>query len=146
MAHLPPDDSPTPDGTLTGTQLELMEAVWAAGAAGITVADLWQALSTRRPVARTTVLTTVQRLEKRGWLRRSGIGRTAQYLATLDRSAAAGRLAAGFVDEFFAGSATALVSSLLGSRRLRKSELARLRKLLDEEEPTPPRTRRKEQG
>ena len=73
----------------------------------------------------------VQRLEKRGWLRRSNQD-VARYRATCTRDEAAGRLANSFVDEFFGGSASQLVSSLLGSRRIKKDELARLRKLLGE--------------
>ena len=49
-------------GGLTAAQLEILEAVWEAGAAGATVATIHAALRRRRPVARTTVLTLVRRL------------------------------------------------------------------------------------
>lgn len=123
----------TPEGKLTGTQLEIMEVIWDLPA-GAKVAEIWQTLSEQRQVARTTVLTMVQRLEKRGWLQRCDATGSARYQATCSREDASSDLAAGFLDEFFNGSAAQLVSSLLGSRRLKKTELKRLRKLLDEQE------------
>ena len=121
-----------PEGKLTGTQLEIMEVVWEAGSAGIKAAEIWQLLCEERDVARTTVLTMVQRLERRGWLRRCADDKVVHYCAALTREEAAGNLAAGFVDEFFAGSASQMVMSLLGSRKIKKAELRRLRRLLDE--------------
>lgn len=121
-----------PVGTLTGAQLELMELVWAAGDQGETAAGIWQAINQRRPVARTTVQTMLGRLEKRGWLIRQGAERGARYQAACDRAETGHRLAGAFVDEFFDGSATRLMKSLLGSKGVGKRELEQLRKLLDE--------------
>lgn len=122
-----------PRGKLTPSQLEVMEVLWAADGSGLKVAEIWRALSETREVARTTVLTTLQRLEKRGWLQRGDSDPVVRYQAVVGREAASGSLAAGFVDEFFEGSASRLVMSLLGSGRIKKAELARLRRLLDEE-------------
>ncbi|MHC5540329.1 BlaI/MecI/CopY family transcriptional regulator, partial [Singulisphaera rosea] len=52
---------------LSEAQLELMNIVWDHGE--VTVAEAWKALTARRKVARNTVLTTLTRLEERGWLR-----------------------------------------------------------------------------
>lgn len=123
-----------PVGKLTGTQLEIMELVWRAPPGGIKVVLLWQALSEKRDVARTTVLTMVQRLEKRGWLKRSRLEGVLRYRAACSREKASSDLAAGFVDEFFDGSAAQLLTCLLGSRRIKKAELLRIKKLLDQEE------------
>ena len=122
-----------PKGKLTGTQLEIMEVVWDAPEPGIKAAEIWAELCERREVARTTVLTMVQRLEKRGWLVRASDDKVVRYRAALSREVCAGNLAAGFLDEFFDGSAAQLVMSLLGSRRIKTAELNRLRKLLDKE-------------
>ncbi len=96
------------------------------------VAEVWNAISAKRSVTRTTVLNLVNRLEKRGWLKRRKKGRTFHYVATVERETTAGLVASEFVDEFFGGSASSLVMSLLGSNRLKTAELARLRKLLDD--------------
>ena len=121
-----------PEGTLTGAQLEIMQIVWAGGPEGMTVAEIWDRVSQGRRVARTTVLTLVRRLARRGWLTRKKNGRSHRYLATRTHDQATGRIAAEFVDEFFGGSASELVMSLLGSNRIGPEDLARLQKVLSE--------------
>ena len=121
-----------PQGTLTGTQLEIMEAVWAGGRRGVTVAEIRDHVSRNRHVARTTVLTLVRRLQQRAWLVRKEDGRSHRYFASRSRERAMGRLAARFVDEFFGGSPAELVMSLLGTNRIGPKELKRLRDALAE--------------
>ena len=121
-----------PQGTLTGTQLEIMEAVWAGSPEGLGAGEIWQALFARRPVARTTVLTLVGRLEKRGWLVQDKEGRSYRYRAARGREEASRQLASEFTDAFFGGSASRLVMSLLGSKRIQPEELRRLRQILKE--------------
>jgi predicted transcriptional regulator len=111
--------------------LEILDAVWARGAEGATVAEIWQELSARRPVARTTVLTMVTRLEQRGWLVRTEGTRGHRYSAACDKAEATGQVCAQFVDEVFDGSATELLRSLLGSGRITRAEVRRLREMLD---------------
>lgn len=119
-----------PAGKLTPAQYELMEVVWGAGRDGATVADVWQAVSKQRPVARTTILNLIDRLEKRGWLRRLDQDGVNRYVAAVDRDRTNARIAAGFVQEFFGGSAANLVVSLLGTSQLDPDEIQRLRQLL----------------
>jgi predicted transcriptional regulator len=121
-----------PEGSLTGIQLQIMEVIWKSGDEGIQPSEIWQELSAKRAVARTTVLTMVTRLEKRGWLLRFGEERATRYRAACSKENAANRLAAGFVDEFFGGSASQLVMSLLGSKQLNPEEINRLRTILSE--------------
>ena len=123
---------PHPQGTLTAAQYEIMVAVWDAGDAGIGVTDIWQATSSRREVTRTTVLNLVDRLEKRGWLRRTVEGNTYRYTAAIPRHRAESKLASGFLSEFFDGSAAQMVQSLLGSDELSGADIGRLRRLLDD--------------
>lgn len=124
-----------PEGQLTPVQFEVMEAIWAAEASeghGASVAEIWQAISTQRPVGRTTILNLVDRLEKRGWLTRDDADGTARYRTAVPREQAAAKLADEFVTDFFGGSATSLMMSLLGSQKLDHDEIARLRKLLNQ--------------
>lgn len=121
-----------PEGGLAPAQYEIMQAVWARGEAGATVVEIWQAIGQRRDVTRTTVLNQVDRLEKRGWLSRHQREGIYRYVATVEQAAAAQRLAGEFVDEFFGGSASSLVASLLGDKRLKKTDVQRLRLLLDD--------------
>jgi len=133
---------PDPKGSLTAAQYEIMAVIWAAGDAGITIADIWQAIAEARTIGRTTVLNQVDRLEKRGWLKRlPGDGPT-RFRATLSKEDASQQLVAGFVSDYFQGSTADLVSALLGSEAcaLTKKEVDRLRKLLEQAR------RRREEG
>lgn len=123
----------TPEGKLTPAQYEIMDLVWQAGPAGATVSELWEAIGRRRDVLRTTVQNLVDRLEKRRWLKRAKGAGGYRYAATTGRVETARSLAEDFVDEFFAGSASELVMSLFGSKRLTQDDLARLQALLDEQ-------------
>ena len=118
-----------PVAGLTAVQFEIMQVIWNAPE-GATVAEIWDAVSAGRDVARTTVLNLVSRLDERGWLKRRKSGGVYRYVATIDRDTASANAAAKFVDEFFGGSASELVMSLLGSRRISQSELDDLKKLV----------------
>ncbi len=123
---------PAPKGSLTAAQYEIMAVIWTSGAAGVTVADIWQTIAEARSIGRTTVLNQVDRLEKRGWLTRlPGDGPT-RFRATLSKGDASQQLVAGFVSDFFQGSTVELVSALLGNDAcaLTKKDIDRLRKLL----------------
>ena len=123
-----------PKGSLTAAQYEIMDAVWNAGEEGVSVADIWQAISQARAIGRTTVLNQVDRLEKRGWLKRlPGAGST-RFRAMLAREDASRQLVSGFVSDYFQGRAVDLVSALLGDQasELTKKDVERLRTLLDQ--------------
>ena len=122
---------PKPQGSLTSTQYEIVDVVWGHGTAGATVAEIWQAFSARRPVGRTTILNHVDRLEKRGWLIRREQESPLRYVAALGREKTVALLAGDFVDGFFSGSAKDLMVSLLGSKRLRPTEIDQLRRMLE---------------
>jgi len=120
-----------PQGGLTGPQLRIMEVVWAAGPDGISVADVWRHEADQE-LARTTVLTVIQRLEKRGWLIRTGNGRKLRFVAGCRREQAMGRLSAEFVDEYFGGSAASLIMTLVDARGISSAEARHLRQIIDE--------------
>jgi predicted transcriptional regulator len=120
-----------PEGRLTPAQHEIMDVVWQAGEQGATVTAIWTAIAESRGVARTTVLNLVDRLEKRGWLKRRKRRGAYHYRPAVPKAAAARDLAEEFVDDFFGGSAGDLVMSLLGSKRLKKEEVIKLREKLD---------------
>ena len=61
----------------------LMHHVWAAGSAGRLAADLLAALKSERPMALTTLLTTLDRLHSKGILRRTKESKAYRYFAAL---------------------------------------------------------------
>jgi predicted transcriptional regulator len=115
---------------LSEAQLEIMHVVWDGGE--VTVTDVWNALSSRRPVARNTVLTLMDRLEKKGWLTRRAEGQTHVYAAAAPRDATLGQVVHRLVDAAFAGSADAMVLALLEGRGVSDEEARRIRKLIDQ--------------
>jgi len=123
-----------PKGNLTPAQYEIMAVVWSAADRGWTVAEIWQAIARERAIGRTTVLNQVDRLEKRGWLRRLTEESTNRFRATLSQAEASQQLVAGFLSDYFQGSTTDLMSALLGSDacELTRNEVDRLRKLLNQ--------------
>jgi predicted transcriptional regulator len=114
---------------LSPVQLEIMHAVWDGGE--VTVTDVWTALAARRRVARNTVLTLMERLVKKGWLRRRADGSAHTYTAAVARAATLGTVVHRLVDAAFAGSAEALVLALLEGRGVSADEAKRIRQLID---------------
>jgi predicted transcriptional regulator len=114
---------------LSEAQLEIMDLVWVGGE--VTVTDVWGTLAHRREVARNTVLTLMDRLEKKGWLRRRADGQTHYYSATVPRAATLGGVVHRLVDAAFAGSAEALILALLEGRGVTDGEARRIRELID---------------
>jgi predicted transcriptional regulator len=119
------DDRPA----LSEAQLEIMHVVWARRE--VTVTDVWTVLARRRAVARNTVLTLMDRLEKKGWLRRRADGQTHYYTASAPRATTLGWVVHRLVDAAFAGSAEALVLALLEGRGVSAEEAQRIRQIID---------------
>jgi predicted transcriptional regulator len=117
---------------LTPAQLEVMNVVWERG--DVTVADVWKALSAQRAVARNTVLTTLARLEEKGWLRRDAGGHAHRYRAAVPREATLGTMIERLVETAFGGSAEGLMLALLHGRGVSKEEATKIRALIDEAE------------
>jgi BlaI family transcriptional regulator, penicillinase repressor len=114
---------------LSEAQLEIMHVVWGGGE--VTVTDVWNVLSKRRQVTRNTVLTLMDRLEKKGWLNRRAEGQAHHYTAAAPRARTLGRVVQRLVDAAFAGSAEGLVLALLEGRGVTDAEARRIRQLVD---------------
>jgi len=115
---------------LSDAQLEIMRVVWPREE--ITVSEVWQAIASKRPVARNTVLTVMDRLVKRGWLSKRCVGNTDLYHAAVSERATVGDVVRRFVDTVFGGSAESLVMALLDGRGVSREEAKRIRKRIDE--------------
>lgn len=122
-----PDTSP-----LTAAQREIMEIVWERG--DVTVADVREALSAKRDLARNTVQTMMVRLEDRGWLTHREAGRSFVYSAKKPRKVSLGAKVAQMVDRLFAGSPEEMVTALIEYRGLTPSEAERIREMIDKAE------------
>jgi predicted transcriptional regulator len=120
---------------LSEGQIEIMNVVWEhAPRGGATVADVWEALSDRRQVARNTVQTMLTRLEEKGWLTHEAEGAAFRYLPRHPRETAMRGLVRRLVDTAFSGSAEGLVMALLQGRGVSKVEADRIRSMIDQAE------------
>jgi BlaI family transcriptional regulator, penicillinase repressor len=119
-----------PRQKLTPRELAIMDVVWDRGEA--TVRDVHEALSRRRKVAYTTVMTLMNILATKGHLARRRDERAYVYISTRPRHQAIARLVRDFVDRVFSGSAQPLLLHLVKHERLTAVERAELRRLIDE--------------
>jgi len=95
---------------LGNLEREVMEVVWSDGET--TVRQVQQVLS--RPVAYTTVMTTLDRLFKKGFVTRARSGRAFVYRALQTREETQAVLASGIVSGFFSsGAAVPILSNLI---------------------------------
>jgi len=73
--------------TLFDLEADIMEAVWGQGWDLFAVTDIHARLQLDRPIAYTTVMTTVSRLHDKGLLERRREGRRYLYAPVMDREA-----------------------------------------------------------
>jgi predicted transcriptional regulator len=100
----------------------VMDQVWANGDA-VTVRDVFAELASRRDIAYTTVMSTMDNLHRKGWLARERSGKAYVYRATMTREERSANLMS---EAFHAGGDTDLVlSHFLGKMKPEESEKIR---------------------
>ncbi|MFT4113783.1 BlaI/MecI/CopY family transcriptional regulator [Silvibacterium sp.] len=115
--------------TLTEAELRLMKVLWDRGESA--VSDLTSAVSGERPLAYTSVLTTVRILEEKGYVRHRQEGRAFLYSPCIDESEAGRTEVRHLLNRFFGNSRERLLLSLLGDEELAPEELHRLREAIN---------------
>ena len=115
---------------LGSLQSEVMELVWGQGEA--TVAQLFETIGRRRPLTYTTILSAVQKLERKGWLKHRAAGRAYIYFPVRDRVEVGSRTLRDLLRTAFSGDPRLLLASLLEDNRLSDADLKELRKLIDQ--------------
>lgn len=103
----------------------IMDRLWVRGAL-TTVRELQEDLRSERDWAYNTVLTVVDNLFKKGWLRREPAGRAFRYAPVASRGEYAARLLRGALDE--AGDAAQALTSFVD--QMSPAETAALRAVL----------------
>lgn len=116
--------------TLTPQELSIMKVVWRLGA--VTVRDVYEALREQRAIAYTTVMTMMNILEEKGFLKKHRVERAFQYRATRPRQQVVTAMVREFVQRVFDGAAQPLMLHLVKSERLTGEQRGELRKLIDE--------------
>lgn len=114
---------------------ELNALRYATEHAPISVGEMAKGYGAPRGLARTTVLTVMERLRTKGYLTRRQEGSVYRYLPQLNPDDVMTNLVADFVERSLGGSVTPFVTYLADCGHLRPAELAELRRLVDALEP-----------
>jgi BlaI family transcriptional regulator, penicillinase repressor len=115
----------------TDRELEALKILWQRGET--TVRDVWQAMTAaENDLAYTTVLSLLQVMEHKGLVGHKRIGKAYAYSAKIRREPTVRKLAGGFLDKVFDGAVDEYLVHVLGSRKLKEAELARLDAMIAE--------------
>ena len=117
--------------TLTEAELRLMDVLWEKGQA--TVSDVTASLG-NPPIAYNTVLTTMRILEQKGFVRHEEEGRAFIYIPRIRRDEASATAVHLLLNRFFNNSAGTLALKLVEEQQLDKTELSRLKELIEKYE------------
>jgi predicted transcriptional regulator len=116
---------------VSGTELEVLKALWQAGAG--TVRDVDQVLRRRgRRWAYTTVLTLLQRLQAKGYVVSDKGGPAHVFRPAVSRDKLLRQRLRDLADQLCEGTAAPLVLALVEGHRFSADDLAQFRRLLDE--------------
>jgi len=107
-------------------ELAVMSVLWRLGSASVT--EVRDALE--EDLAYTSVLSALQTLEEKGYVRHEAEGRAYRYFPLVAAERAGGSALARIRDAIFDGSAERMFAQLVADRKLGRKELERMRALL----------------
>lgn len=109
-------------------ELEVMSVLWRHGSATVTeVRD-----DLEEPLAYTSVLSALQTLEEKGYVRHESEGRAYRYFPTIAADRAGKSALSRIREAMFQGSAERMFAHLVSDRKLSRGELERMRAMLTE--------------
>src|SRR5579862_9029304 len=114
--------------TLTGQELEIMKVVWRLESA--TVRHVYEELLKKRHIAYTTVMTLMNILEKKGYLKKRQQDRAYVYSPAKPQKQVIGAMVRDFVQRVFNGSAEPLLLHLIEDEQLTAKELDEIRRAI----------------
>jgi predicted transcriptional regulator len=112
----------------TGREMDVMSVLWSLGSA--TVAEVKDRISD--PLAYTTVLSVLQTLEEKGYVRHEGEGRAYRYYPLIDWRTAGGSELRKLLRKVFKGSPELLLVQLVSDESLTADQLKRIQDLVEE--------------
>ena len=116
----------------TDAELEILTILWSRGP--ITVRDVHEVMSARKPTQYTTVLKMLQIMAEKGLVRRDEKQRAHIYQAARPQEWTQRQLAGDLLQRAFQGSASSLLLGALSARKASKEELSEMRRLIEEYE------------
>jgi BlaI family transcriptional regulator, penicillinase repressor len=119
---------PSGKPALTGQELEIMKVVWSLESA--TVRQVYETLLKKRHIAYTTVMTMMNILEQKGFLRKSQEDRAYVYSPAQPQKQVVGSLVRDFLNRVFNGSAEPLLLHLVEDQKLTEKDLDEIRQMI----------------
>lgn len=116
---------------LGDAELEIMQAIWAAGEP-VNSAFIQTALVGKRDWALPTILTVLSRLCDKGFLSSEKQGRSNLYTAEIGEKAYRQSEGRTILEKLYAGSVTGLVTALYDGKSIGDQDMAELRRFLDD--------------
>lgn len=111
-------------------EFEILRVLWAAGSA--TVRDVLTALHDQgRRVAYTTVLTTLSRLEQKGYVASNKSGMAYVYRAKVTRQRVTRARLDALIEQLFDGVPGSLVMTLMQTEQFSRDELTEFQRVID---------------
>src|SRR5438128_9018783 len=114
--------------TLTEQELEIMKVIWTRERT--TVRDVYEALRERRKIAYTTVMTMMNILEQKGYLKKRQEDRAYVYLSARPQKQVIASMVREFIQRVFNGSAEPLLAHLVEDDQLTEQDLEEIRKTI----------------
>lgn len=109
-------------------ELAVMSVLWRLGSA--TVSDVRDSLEEGDALAYTSVLSALQTLEEKGFVRHEPEGRAYRYFPTIEAHRAGGSALARVRDAIFNGSVEAMFAQMVADKKLSRKELQKMRELI----------------
>jgi predicted transcriptional regulator len=112
--------------TLTAQELEIMKVVWRLSSP--TVRQVYEELLGQRRIAYTTVMTMMNILEQKGYLKKSQGERAFVYTPSKPAKNVIGDMVKEFVDRVFNGASQPLLLHLIEEEKLTEKDLEEIRR------------------
>ena len=110
-----------------------MKLIWHLDRDEVTVRDIYEELRTRRRIAYTSVMGTMQSLARKGFLRKWKEGQAHIYRPMHPREEVIREVVADVVERVFAGSSEALMLHLVRRHDISRDKLRELEEMIEEE-------------
>jgi BlaI family transcriptional regulator, penicillinase repressor len=114
----------------TDAELAILQSLWELGPS--TVRQVQDRLKTERKTGYTTTLKLMQIMFEKGLVTRDESSRSHIYSPAVSRQKTQKQMVGVFLDQLFDGSAQQLVLQALSAKKSSRSELAEIRKLIDQ--------------
>jgi len=119
----------------TELELQILKILWDNGPASVRAVK--EALAETRPLAYTSVMTVMNIMVRKGYLRRRKEGSSYIYYPRVTKRTTTRRMLQDLIDRAFDGAAVTAAMHLLETADINEAELKRLRELIDQKSKEP---------